>query len=59
MKLNKEDIQAILEDIALEELGLNTLEQRHCDDKDFKEVSVWGVKNALETAFKLGQSYSK
>lgn len=56
MKFTKEDIQRILEDIALEELGFETLEEEGSDLKDFKEVSKWGVKTALEAAYNLGLS---
>jgi len=45
-----------LEKIAKEELFIETLETRNSDGLDFYEVSVWGVKKALELAFELGRS---
>jgi len=39
-----------LERIAAEHLGIETLEARKRDSLDFHEVSVWGVKAALEAA---------
>lgn len=44
----------LLTRIAQEHLDLETLETRHWDRLDFKEVSVWGVKHALEAAYQAG-----
>ncbi|QDU71053.1 DUF6900 domain-containing protein [Mucisphaera calidilacus] len=41
--------------IASETLGLETLETRKSDSLDFHEVSVWGVKAALEQAYEAGR----
>lgn len=53
------DIDALLTAIAKEHLHLETLETRNSDSLDFHEVSVWGVKAALEAAFEAGKSAAK
>ena len=40
--------------IAQKHLFIETLETRNSDRLDFHDVSVWGVRNALEAAFKAG-----
>lgn len=40
--------------IAQKHLHIDTLETRHSDRLDFHDVSVWGVRDALEAAFKAG-----
>ncbi|GMV83732.1 MAG: hypothetical protein AMXMBFR7_49160 [Planctomycetota bacterium] len=40
--------------IAQETLHLETLEERKMDRLDFKEQAVWGVKKALEDAYRAG-----
>lgn len=52
--MNKK-IEKKLEEIAKEELFIETLERRYSDGLDFHDVSVWGVKKALELAFELGR----
>ncbi len=49
-------IEKKLEEIAKEELFIETLETRMSDRLDFHDVSVWGVKKALELAFELGKA---
>lgn len=44
----------IVEEIAKEVLGFETLETRNSDSLDFKEVSVWQIKKALQDAFYAG-----
>jgi hypothetical protein len=41
--------------IALDYLFVETLETRHSDRLDFHEVSVWGIKSALQAAFDAGR----
>lgn len=53
------NIEKKLEKIAKEELFIETLETRNSDELDFHEVSIWGVKKALELAFELGKKASK
>lgn len=40
--------------LAKEFLQIETLETRNSDSLDFKDVSVWSVKAALEAAYSLG-----
>jgi len=40
--------------IAQKHLFIETLETRNSDSLDFHDVSVWGVRDALEAAFKAG-----
>ena len=44
-----------LTEIANEHLSIETLEERKSDSLDFHDVSVWGVKAALEAAFEAGK----
>lgn len=44
----------MLESIALDHLFIETLQTRHRDSLDFHDVSVWGVKSALQAAFDAG-----
>jgi hypothetical protein len=52
--MNKK-IEKKFEEIAKEELFIETLETRYSDRLDFHDVSVWGVKKVLELAFELGK----
>ncbi len=45
-----------LEEIAKEQLFIETLETRMSDGLDFHDVSVWRVKEALRLAFELGKA---
>jgi len=49
------DVQAAIERIAREHLGIETLTERKRDALDFHEMSVWQVKAALHAAFELGR----
>ena len=44
---------------AKEELFVETLEKRWSDNLDFYDVSVWGIKRALERAYEAGQKSVK
>lgn len=44
-----------LTEIANEHLSIETLDERKSDSLDFHDVSVWGVKAALEAAFEAGK----
>lgn len=48
--------QYALNKIAAEKLDLKTLEARNSDELDFKEVSVWEIKAALEAAYEAGRA---
>jgi hypothetical protein len=45
---------ALFTQIAKTHFFMETLETRHSDSLDFKEVAVWSVKNALQAAFQAG-----
>lgn len=44
----------LFEKIALDHLFIETLTTRNSDRLDFHDVSVWGVKSALMTAYEAG-----
>jgi hypothetical protein len=44
----------LLTAIAREHLHIDTLESRNSDSLDFHSVSVWGVKDALQGAYRAG-----
>lgn len=50
----KSTIDPIFVQIAEKYLNIETLETRHSDRLDFHDVSVWGVRSALEAAFMAG-----
>lgn len=52
--LSPDEIELLLESIALDHLFIETLQTRHRDSLDFHDVSVWGVKSALLAAFDAG-----
>ncbi len=45
-----------LEEIAAEHLFVDTLETRRSDSLDFHDVSVWGIRRALEAAYAAGRA---
>ena len=53
--LSPDEIELLLESIALNHLFIETLETRNSDRMDFHEVSVWGVKSALMAAYEAGR----
>ena len=53
MKPNQQ-LEQLLEQFAKQHLFIETLQTQHSDRLDFHEVSVWGVKAALEAAFEAG-----
>lgn len=52
-------IEKKIAEIAEKELNIETLETRNRDALDFHEVSVWGLKEALEKAYKAGVEDTK
>lgn len=58
-KRQQEKLNALLTEIAKEELFVETLEKRLSDNLDFYDVSVWGIKRALERAYEAGQQSVK
>lgn len=58
MKISKRTQRKLLEIAkenmyAVQERG--DLETRHSDSEDFLDISVWGLKAALEAAYELGR----
>jgi hypothetical protein len=55
------NIEFELETIAKKHLFLDTLKTRNSDSLDFKDQSVWGIRNALYDAYVTGfkAGYSK
>ena len=49
-------VVAALEQIAREELGIDTLAERGRDRLDFHDVGVAGLRRALERAYELGRT---
>ena len=45
----------LFQQIALEHLFVETLESRNMDSLDFHDVSVRGIKSALQAAFDAGK----
>lgn len=45
----------LIEQIARDQLMIETLETRRSDSLDFHEVAVWNVKHALQLAFLAGK----
>lgn len=58
-KRQQEKLNALLTEIAKEELFVETLEKRWSDNLDFYDVSVWSIKRALERAYEAGQQSVK
>lgn len=53
--MKSKDPSEQLEQIAKEHLFIETLETQNSDRLDFHDVSVWGVRAALEAAFEAGR----
>jgi hypothetical protein len=53
--INDATAEQQLMQIARQHLQTSTLETRHSDQLDFHEVSVWGIKSALQAAFEAGR----
>jgi hypothetical protein len=60
VKVMKNEITAtqeqVLAEIAATILGIETLETRNSDSKDFHEVSVWSLHDALAAAYEAGRN---
>jgi len=57
--LTQATVIAQLEEIALAHCDVETLEKRWSDSLDFHDISVWGLRSALEAAYRLGQQSKK
>jgi hypothetical protein len=53
--MDAKTLERLLNQIAAEHLHIDTLATRNRDHLDFHEVSVWGLKEALQAAFTAGQ----
>ena len=53
MKTNTK-LNQLLEQIAQQHLFIDTLETQSSDRLDFHDVSVWGIKAALQAAYEAG-----
>lgn len=54
--MNAKQLERLLNQIAAEHLHIDTLAtHNNSDSLDFHEVSVWGLKEALQAAFTAGQ----
>ena len=52
--LSADEIELLLESIALDHLFIETLVTQHSDRLDFHDVSVWAVQSALMAAYQAG-----
>jgi len=52
--MDAKTLDQLFQRIALDHLFVDTLETRNSDRLDFHEVSVWGIKTALQAAFEAG-----
>ena len=59
MTKQEKQLDALLEQIAQEHLGLETLTSRGLDRLDFPEVSVWSLRKALAAAWHAGRDSGK
>jgi hypothetical protein len=48
------DMHTILEQIAIEELEITTLQSRHSDQEDFHNLAVWEIETIMERAYQAG-----
>lgn len=53
--MDAKQLERLLNQIAAEHLYIDTVATRNSDSLDFHEVSVWGLKEALQAAFTAGQ----
>jgi len=47
-------MRTTLEQIAIEELEITTLEPRHDDEEDFHSLAVWEIETIMERAYQAG-----
>ena len=53
--MDAKTLDQLFQRIALDHLFVETLETRNSERLDFHEVSVWGIKTALQAAFDAGR----
>ena len=49
------NIEKLLNQIASDKLGIETLETQRSDGLDFHDLAVWSIKAALEEAYNAGR----
>jgi hypothetical protein len=52
----KPALEALLAELALQHLGIETLATRNSDSLDFHDVAVWAIRDALEAAYQSGRN---
>ena len=50
---------SLIEQIASQHLGIDSLQTQHSDHLDFHEVSVWSLASALQASFDAGKTLNK
>ena len=50
----RETMEQRLEQIAIEELEITTLDPRHSDEEDFHTLAVWEIATVMERAYQAG-----
>lgn len=58
MKITKA-VKKLLLNIAKKRFHIETLETRNSDSLDFHDTAVWGMKEALEEAYRAGYEAAK
>ena len=59
LSVAEQKIQALFAKIALDHCFVETLEVRNSDSLDCHDVSVWGLKSALQAAYEAGMQASR
>ncbi|WP_186268476.1 DUF6900 domain-containing protein [Burkholderia gladioli] len=57
--MTKDEFEALLERIAFEQLGIDTLEKRGAGFLDFHDCPVWCLRDALIAAFDAGVEHAR
>lgn len=52
--MENKNLNALFDQIAEQHLSIETLRERKSDSLDFHEVSVWGLRAALQAAYEAG-----
>jgi hypothetical protein len=48
--------QETIQQIAREQMGIETLARRNRDSLDFRDVAVWSIEKALDAAYDAGRN---
>ncbi|WP_201447383.1 DUF6900 domain-containing protein [Burkholderia gladioli] len=57
--MTKDEFEALLERIAFEHLGIDTLKKRRIAYLDFHDCAVWCLRDALIAAFDAGVEHAR